>query len=323
MSWTSRRVFKHAIKWLAAEHKYFRELREDLEELQEDIREAKGAATEKEKKVGEKEILRDIRHAFRDFRYIAKSERRFEQKDKQIQEILHKLKGIAGAESAASKTPSRRAEELLRESEAAANYLVKVASYYEGAIRDRLLYIQHEAKEHELDKVLIALNELEEIIETSQRWIAALQVDLREARKLEEEHFRRHGGLSEAEWEEFLTKNPESNIEVIAEKFFYDRSLPMKSKKILLKLFFRELEKVLKAGNHLRVEYVLDKYKLPLPRAWKMLGDYLLEQARKEPVKAQYYYLEAAKAYAGMGKEGAELRREAASRVKESMFRRR
>ncbi len=294
MSWTSRRIFKQAIKWLAAEHKYFKELQEDLEQLKQDAQTAK-----------EKESLGDVRHAFRDFRYLAKSERRFERKFKDIEDILKELK--QKTRLAGSAKTAKIAENLQREAEAAANYLVKAASYFEGSIRERLLSLQHEVKGHQWAQIKITLQEVEEIAAQAQKWIAALQIDIEKARKLEEEYVHKHGGLSEKEWEEFLTKNPESNIEVIAEKFFYDKSLPMKSKKILLKLFFREVEKVLEAGNHLRVEYILDKYKLPLPRAWKLLGDYFMQQAHEHPKSGRDYCQKAAAAYKKMGKEGAAL----------------
>lgn len=157
-----------AIKWLAAEYKFFKELKSDLTDLKRDLTIAQ-----------EKSAVSDIKHALGDFRYIAKAERRFNRYEQEVEEMLEGLKSkISSAESA---------EEINRlhlrlHAEAAA--LLRSLSLYEGRIRDYLLHLRERIQEHQLDQAQAALMETNLALEDLEQWLQALAIDLSAARRI-------------------------------------------------------------------------------------------------------------------------------------------
>ncbi|MCH7771137.1 MAG: hypothetical protein IIA49_08995 [Bacteroidetes bacterium] len=157
-----------SLKWLATEHNYFLELKKDLDKLKEDIKKAK-----------EKDEVKDIKAAFKDFRYIAKSEKRFNRHEHTVEEILHEMKSRISLSGTI-----KEIEELIQRLHIEAANLISVSSLYEGAIKVHLTNLRDEIKEHKIEKAKQILIELGQLIEETEKFIAALSIDLNKAKKL-------------------------------------------------------------------------------------------------------------------------------------------
>ena len=146
-------------------------MHKDLQQLKSDLERGK-----------KKDQVKDIKKALKDFRYLGKSERRLNHNEKVVEDFLDELKKkVAGA------------EQLHDQLYAEAANLIKTTSFYEGKIRDYLFCLKEEVKEHEIEKAHAALMELFQIIEDTEKWLAALSADLANAQKLGREFYEVHG----------------------------------------------------------------------------------------------------------------------------------
>lgn len=161
-----------AIKWIATEHKFFEDLSADLQLLRRDIALAQ-----------EKSEVRDIKRALGDFRYIGKAEKRFDDQEKYVENFLNKLREHELTVSGSVHDIQQLLERLHTE---AAN-LIKDSSFFEGKIKELLLHLRDEIKNHEIEQAQAALIEVERLIEDAENWIAALSVDLKKAKRIVQE----------------------------------------------------------------------------------------------------------------------------------------
>ncbi len=168
---TFLKTIKKAVEWLATEHNYFTDIQKDLRQLKTDLENGK-----------EKDQVKDIKKALGDFRYLGKSERRLNRYEEAVENVLEKLKQrVAGAEQLHDRLHNE------------ASHLIRTSSFYEGKIRDHLLYLKEEIKDHEIEKAQAVLMELFQIIEDAEKWLAALSTDLASAKKLAREFYEHHG----------------------------------------------------------------------------------------------------------------------------------
>src|SRR3989344_603904 len=160
---------EEAIKWVATEHKFFEDLSTDLQLLKRDIALAK-----------EKSEVKDIKRALGDFRYIGKAERRFDNHEKHVEGFLNKLREheltISGN--------VHEIQQLLERLHTEAANLIKDSSFFEGKIKELLLHLRDEIKDHEIEQAQATLMEVERLIEDAEKWIAALPVDLKRAKRV-------------------------------------------------------------------------------------------------------------------------------------------
>ncbi len=165
-------VLAEAIGWLASEHKFFVELKQDLAKLKKDLDDAKKEAQ-----------VKDIKLCFKDFRYLGVSEARFNQREQHIEQALKELLDrkitITGS--------IKEIQELLQRLRTEAANLIRSSSLYEGKIRDFLIHLQKEIKDSEMEQAHALLMELGTLIEQAEQWIAALSVDLERAKRLLQE----------------------------------------------------------------------------------------------------------------------------------------
>ena len=161
-----------AIKWVATEHKFFDDLSVDLQLLKRDIALAQ-----------EKSEVRDIKRALGDFRYIGKAEKRFNNHEKHVEDFLNKLREHELTVSGSVHEIQQFLERLHTE---AAN-LIKDSSFFEGKIKELLLHLRDEIKDHEIEQAQATLMEVERLIEDAEKWIAALPVDLKRAKRVVQE----------------------------------------------------------------------------------------------------------------------------------------
>lgn len=191
-------VNKHiqeAVAWLASEHKYFKELKEDIVQLKEDLESAKT-----------KEAVKDIKKAFRDFRYLAKSERRFQQYEQRVEEALAELR----KQKITVSGTIQEIEDLLQRLHTEAANLIRSSSFYDNRIKDLLTYLQVDIQEHHLEQAHAVLMEITRVIEDTEKWIAAVSIDLNKAKKIIKESQE----VPDPNWEDF--ENPETQRQIQA-----------------------------------------------------------------------------------------------------------
>ncbi len=164
-----------AIRWLASEHYFFKELKQHLGELKNDLAIAR-----------EKNSVRDIKKALRDFRYIGKSEKRFEYYEKDIEKEAEELMENYRSSLAGSMQEFRQ---IMNQIHVEAANLIKTASFFEGEIRKRLLFLRDEVKNHQIDDAKRKLDELETVVARSDEWIKALDVSLAKAKRVSEKYY--------------------------------------------------------------------------------------------------------------------------------------
>ncbi len=209
-----------AIGWAASEHNYFKELKEDLAELKKNIQNAK-----KEK------LVKGMRVAFRDYRYLGQSERRLNNYVGNVESLLD---GIKSKVTVSGKV--KEIEELVKHLDIEAVALVKDCSLYEGRIKDLLSHLSHNIKDHELEKAHQVLMELEEVVDDTEKWIAALSSDLKEAKKLSAEYELIYGHDLEGIEEAIKSLSPESKYDYLKHALLKSKHMPKKTKEGVWKL---------------------------------------------------------------------------------------
>ncbi len=214
-----------AVAWLASEHNYCKELKKDLAQLRADLESAKG-----------KEEVKDIKKAFRDFRYLARSEQRFQRQEQQVEEALREL----GKQRITIVGTIQEIQDLLQQLHAETANLIRDSSFYEGRIRRLLTYLQADIQDHHLEQAQAVLMEITQIIDDTEKWIAAVAVDLNQAKTI----FKKSPDVPDPNWEDLdnpitqreiqalmvqrgfkhitFSGNRELNSPVIIQGFFYE-----------------------------------------------------------------------------------------------------
>jgi hypothetical protein len=174
-----------AIRFLASEFYYFKELGVDLNELKYHVSLAKKALEKKQNKKAKhlKNLeIRQVKSAFKDYKYIGRSQARFNKKMKFVIEAI---------EFFHVKSKSIKQAKILKEFHVEVSHLFRDASQFEGKIRDHLKHLKDEIKEQETHKLQASLAQLEEEIQDAKKWLEALQKSLRDAKKITKEHFQK------------------------------------------------------------------------------------------------------------------------------------
>lgn len=164
-----------AIKWVAAEFKYAKELEDDLTKI---------------KKEEPKAASRDVSRALRTLRWVGRGERRVDRFTKRIIDELKELEAIVPTKQ---QEEAKKLKEELRIAEAK---LVRSTSIFRGDLRKEFLEIKtdedlsRKLKGKDLEKVQINLTRLFQRVQGSlselNRWIASTQVILKNIKKFEE-----------------------------------------------------------------------------------------------------------------------------------------
>jgi len=162
-----------AIKWIATEHNYFLELISDLKSLKMGIDSAK-----------EMSNVASIKSALRDIKYIGKSERRFNRYEHHVEVVLEKINSKVIVSGSADEV-----ERLLKRLKIEAADLIRSASLHDGRIKDYLVLLRDEIKDHEIEKAHATIKEIDQAIEDAEIWISALSVDLKKAKLLSYKEF--------------------------------------------------------------------------------------------------------------------------------------
>ncbi len=186
---------QEAVAWLASEHKFFGELKDDLTQLRKDLETAKA-----------KEQVTDIKKAFRDFRYLARSEQRFQRHEQQVEEALADLR----KQKIAVSGTIQEIQDLLQQLHTEAANLIRDSSFYEGKIRKLLTYLQVDIQDHHLEQAQAVLMEIMQVVDDAEKWVAAVSTDLNNAKKI----FRESQEVPDPSWEDF--DNPETQRQIQA-----------------------------------------------------------------------------------------------------------
>ncbi len=192
-------VNKHiqeAIAWLASEHKYFGELKDDLTQLRNDLESARA-----------KEQVKDIKKAFRDFRYLARSEQRFQRHEQQIEEALTDLR----KQKITVSGTIQEIQDFLQQLHMEAANLIRDSSFYEGRIRKLLTYLQADIQDHHLEQAQAVLMEIMQVVDDADKWIAAVSVDLNKAKKI----VRESQEVPDPNWEDFDSPETQRQIQAL------------------------------------------------------------------------------------------------------------
>jgi DNA repair ATPase RecN len=170
-------------KWLAAEYRYFNEMREDLQDILqklENIKQAKG----------------EYRDARRDLSYASRSERRVNQTEQRLEKDLTKLKKILPQEY------KDQIEDVQEKLVIAARQLIKQASLFRGYVKDHfnelgalidVLKSEQKSDAPNLNKVrqlktqiTTSTNELITRVKISIEWIRSLSTSVVNMQKIEQ-----------------------------------------------------------------------------------------------------------------------------------------
>ncbi len=167
---TLNKAVQEAVAWLAAEYKFFEELRNDLAELKKDVE------TASEKKASKD--VKDVKAALKDFQYIGRSERRFKRSEAEVEKMLARLEKSRKLEV----VPKRSLDSLKRRLRIESDSLIKNASLFEGRIKVLLLELELALRKNNQKLVNSLLKELHDAVCHSEFWIAALSTDLQAAK---------------------------------------------------------------------------------------------------------------------------------------------
>ena len=158
-----------AIAWLATEHNFFKEMKNDLKELDES---AKKALKLSESVTGIKKVFRDANNFWR-------AEKRLNKYVKEAESLLEGLENKVNL-------PKKReeAEKLIQRLDVEAAHLALDASRYTGRIRKLLAHLNSLIKDKELEQAHQIIMEILEIIGEADKWLTALSSDLDKAKDL-------------------------------------------------------------------------------------------------------------------------------------------
>ena len=183
---SDQKKIQQAIKWVAAEHDYVAKVSQDLDQLTADLERASKILSRRDR-TNQNKMYNDVKKALRDYRYVGKCERRFNQREKEVESILEELKhNVEGAGTL------HELEILSLHIQTAARSLLKYCSLREGIIRDQLLELKAMIERDRttpgilsvplfITKLRIIQNEINE----TQTWIASLSTDFDRAMELD------------------------------------------------------------------------------------------------------------------------------------------
>lgn len=164
-------VISDALSWIAAESKYFNEVKKDFARLKEFINYAK-----------QQEEKRGIKILFRDIRYLGKAERRFQRYEARVEEFAQKLyERVLRGELVQSAEEIADLKERLH---IEATQLLVDFSLYEGKINGLLRHLQLALTLKDIGQAHQCLMEIEQALQEAEKWIAAAAEDLTQAKKL-------------------------------------------------------------------------------------------------------------------------------------------
>lgn len=172
---------KKAVKWLAAEHYFFGELKRDIQELKISIQEIKI-----------KDINKELKDAFHNLNYLAKSERRFNNLEQHIENALIEIKRqiiVTGT--------ILEIEDLIKRLHLEAAQLIRDASLYGGFINEQLKAIERELSlsKINIEKIKLLIEQLEDQISDAEKWISALSSDLDHAKQVVKLKYRKRRSI--------------------------------------------------------------------------------------------------------------------------------
>lgn len=170
------KVVQDAIKWMAAEYKFLKDLEGDIAKLKPMITNAR-----------KKECTSEIKKLFKDFRYVGRSERRFmryeDLLEKKMKVMLEEMMKRLPDQAFMKKLGDERWK-LLERLHAEASALVIDTSLFRGRIHDYLDVLKSALKSENLEQTRSVLETLIGIVNDAETWIKALTVDLQKAKSL-------------------------------------------------------------------------------------------------------------------------------------------
>src|SRR3989338_1000804 len=248
-------VQKHvqaAVAWLASEHNFFIELKNDLANLKEDLESAKA-----------KEQVKDIKKAFRDFRYLARSEQRFQQYEKQVEEALADL----GKQKITVSGTISEIHHLIQRLQTEAASLIHDSSFYEGKIQKLLTYLQVNIQEHHLEQAQAVLMEIILVVDDAEKWIAALSVDLNQARQI----LLKSQEEPDPNWDDF--ENPETQRQIqrlLVQRLFKNISIDhiQDHREIIIKAYFGKFGSIFWIRQNINTKRIDIGFPAPTELGW-------------------------------------------------------
>jgi tetratricopeptide (TPR) repeat protein len=161
-----------AVKWLATEHNFFLELKNDLAQIKKAVEIAMYETSVKEVK----KVLHDIN-------YWGKSERRFHKYFTNARSLARKLKEKV-------EFPATRRQELsllIKQLDVEAAHLIRDCSRYEGRLHELFEHLDQVLQEKDFEQAQQIIMELQMTSQDAEKWIEALSADLNKAKKLAED----------------------------------------------------------------------------------------------------------------------------------------
>ncbi|NQV91863.1 hypothetical protein HQ489_05305 [Candidatus Woesearchaeota archaeon] len=166
-----------AVKWVAAEHKYFQQLAHNLNQLKENIFGAHKETTV----TGIKKIMR-ISY------FLGKSEKNL---NRYLTDSKKLSAGIKAEMKVQRELPDRKHEDfdkIVERIDIEAGHLIRDASRYEGELHKLLSHLDTLIHDKALEQAQQVIMQSLEVIEDAERWIAALSIDLKKAKDIAEEY---------------------------------------------------------------------------------------------------------------------------------------
>ncbi len=165
-------VILDAIKWASAEYKYFKDLQKDLDRLKTKIELAAA-----------RDSVPKLRALFKDLKYIGRAEARFNDYEKHVEGFLSKA-SKRDFELAPDERYYPSYSKILLRLHTEAAEIIRVASLYEGRIKDNLNELAGKIKKNDLAGARTILSEIEGSIKETEQWLAAISGDLATAKKI-------------------------------------------------------------------------------------------------------------------------------------------
>lgn len=269
-------VNKHiqeAIAWLASEHKYFGELKDDLAQLKKDLESAK-----------EKEQVNDIKKAFRDFRYLARSEQRFQRHEQQVEEALTDLQ----KQKITVSGTIHEIQDFLQQLHTEAANLIRDSSFYEGRIRKLLTHLQADIQDHHLEQAQAVLMEITQVIDDAEKWIAAVSVDLNKAKKI----VRESQEVPDPNWDDFDSPETQRQIQALLVqrgfKYISVHDSPDHSD-IFIQAYFSEPKALFWIRQSRKTKYVDIGFAAPVLLGWDQSQFSLHFDVERERKRGQHF----------------------------------
>ena len=166
------RNLEKAVAYAATEHNFFLELKKDLKELKEAVEIAKYETG-----------LKGIKKTLHDINYWGRAERRFNKYYTHARILAKTLK-----EKAELPTEEKEKwDELIQELDVEAAHLIRDCSRYDGRLTQLFHHLDAVLQKKDFEQAQQVLMELEMTADDAEKWIEALAMDLKKAKKLAED----------------------------------------------------------------------------------------------------------------------------------------